>query len=514
MRKESDLLGSMQLPEDVLFGIHSARAKENFPDTTSFPLEWYKAVGLVKKACYLTYQSFKKASLEKYQPGHIPFSFMDDAIITELIETAGEISQGDHFSHFIIPATSGGAGTSINMNVNEIIANVSLISIGRRPGDYSFIDPIEHANVFQSTNDVIPTSLKVATIFLLQDLEKKINELRFVIEQLENTHRDDLRIGYTQMQEAVPSSFGTLFSTYSEALSRDWWRVSKCFERIKMVNLGGGAIGTGLAIPRFYIMEVVQHLQKLTNLPVTRSENMPDVTSNLDSFVEVHATLKAHAVNLEKMVSDLRLLASDIGNRNSVLGTRLPEKEENKEPGNNDQESGTENREPVYNQKELSLPQKQVGSSIMPGKINPVIPEFVISAVHKIYANDNLISGLCGQGCLELNAYVPAIGVALIDSLKLLIACDQTLKKNLFEGLKVNATVSYEQLMFSPVITTALIPFIGYHKASLLAKLMKSKGISIIPANEESGMMSKEKLLQALNPGNLLKLGYSLGDIQ
>ena len=142
---------------------------------------------------------------------------MDDAIITELIETAGEISQGDHFIHFIIPATSGGAGTSINMNINEIIANVSLISIGRRPGDYSFIDPIEHANVFQSTNDVIPTSLKVATIFLLQDLEKKINELRFVVEQQENTHRDDLRIGYTQMQEAVPASLGP-FSVHTAKL--------------------------------------------------------------------------------------------------------------------------------------------------------------------------------------------------------------------------------------------------------------------------------------------------------
>jgi aspartate ammonia-lyase len=478
MRKESDLLGSMELPDDALYGIHSLRAKENFPDSTSFPYEWYKAVGLVKQACYITYQSFKKASLEKHRLGQVPFSFMDDSIISELIETAGEISQGDHFNNFIVPAITGGAGTSINMNINEIIANVSLVSMGRSPGEYNFIDPIEHANVFQSTNDVIPTSLKITVMFLLQDLEKRINELRFIVEQQENTHRNDLRIGYTQMQEAVPTSFGTLFSTYSEALSRDWWRVSKCFERIKMVNLGGGAIGTGLTIPRFYIMEVVQHLQKLTNLPVTRSENMPDATSNLDSFVEVHATLKAHAVNLEKMASDMRLLASDI---------RI--------------------------HKELTLPEKQAGSSIMPGKINPVIPEFVISAAHKIYANDSLISGLCGQGCLELNAYIPIIGVALIESLKLLIACDQTLKKNLFEGLIVNPTTSHEQLIYSPVITTALIPYIGYNKASQLAKLMKSKGISIISANGELGMINEEKLIQVLSPGNLLKLGYSLGDL-
>jgi len=492
MRTESDLLGSMEIPEDALYGIHSLRAKENFPDNTPFPVEWYKAVGLVKKACYITYQSFKKASLEKYRSGHVPLSFMDDDIISELIEAAGEISQGDHFNDFIIPGISGGAGTSINMNVNEIIANISLVSKGRKPGEYGMIDPIENANVFQSTNDVIPTSLKVAMMFLLKDLEAKINELRFLVEQQENTHRNDLRIGYTQMQEAVPTSFGTLFSTYSEALSRDWWRVSKCFERIKMVNLGGGAIGTGMAIPRFYIMEVVQHLQKLTNLPVTRSENMPDVTSNLDSFVEVHATLKAHAVNLEKMVSDLRLLASDITSSHI---------------------SGMADPSHITRHASLILPNRQVGSSIMPGKINPVIPEFVISAAHKIYSNDNLISGLCGQGCLELNAYIPVIGIALIDSLKLLIACDQTLKSNLFEGLKVNPSGSYEQLIFSPVITTALIPFIGYHKASELAKLMKAKGISIISANEESGMMDKEKLLRVLSPGNLLKLGYSLSDI-
>jgi aspartate ammonia-lyase len=259
------------------------------------------------------------------------------------------------------------------------------------------------------------------------------------------------------------------------------------------VNLGGGAIGTGLAIPRFYIMEVAQHLQKLTHLPITRSENMPDATNNLDSFVEVHATLKAHAVNIEKMVSDIRLLASDL------TSSRITDPEDSSR---------------VTRHASLVLPNRQVGSSIMPGKINPVIPEFVISAAHKIYANDNLISGLCGQGCLELNAYIPAIGVAIIESLKLLIACDQTLKKNLFEGLTVNAEGSSERLYYSPAITTALIPFLGYHKASDLAKLMKSKGISIIIANRESGMMNEEKLIRILSPGNLLKMGYSLGDIQ
>ena len=362
------------------------------------------------------------------------------------------------------------------MNINEIIANAALLKLGRKPGDYSFIDPVEHANIFQSTNDVIPTSLKVAVMKLLQELESAINEIRSKVEEMENAHRNDLRIGYTQMQEAVPSSFGKLFSTYSEALSRDWWRVSKCFERIKLVNLGGGAIGTGLAIPRFFIMEATGFLRNQTGLPVARSENIADATSNLDSWVEIHATLKAHAVNLEKMVSDLRILASDLGN------------------------------------KDVALPQKQAGSSIMPGKINPVIPEYVISSVHRIYANDQLITSLCALGCLELNAYLPVIGSSLIESLKLLIAADRTIKSNLLEEIKINTGTGETKLFLSPAITTALVPFIGYNMASELAKTMKLKGMDIFAANEELKMIDREKLKTLLKPENLLKLGYTLDE--
>ncbi|MEI6899667.1 MAG: lyase family protein, partial [Bacteroidota bacterium] len=357
---------------------------------------------------------------------------------------------------------------------------------------------VEDANVFQSTNDVIPTALKVAVMFLLNDLEKKINELRLKVEEQENSHRDSMRMGYTQMQAAIPTSFGRLFSTYNEALSRDWWRVSKCFERIKQVNLGGGAVGTGLAIPRYFIMEATSTLQKLTGLPVTRSENLADATSNLDSFVEVHAILKAHAVNLEKMVGDLRLLASDIVSPQSSVSSRL---------------ETADCRLPTADYHQLSLPPRQVGSSIMPGKINPVIPEFVISAAHRIYANDQLITSLCAQGCLELNAYIPAIGCAMIESLKLLIAMDETIRENLVKGLKINGEMSLEQIFFSPSITTALVPFIGYNLASEMAMMMKEKGIDIFQVNAETSMMHPEKLKEIIKPENLLKLGYSLNDI-
>ncbi len=477
-RTEKDFLGEKKIPKDALYGIHSLRAKENFPDNSPFSLEWYKAVGLTKLACYLTYDKFKNASTQKYSDIDLPINLFEKKIIDALIESAEEVSEGKYYDHFIVPAIQGGAGTSINMNVNEIIANVSLKKLGKNAGNYQTIDPIEHANIYQSTNDVIPTSLKVAAIKLLVDLEEKINELRTDIEALENKNRNKLRIGYTQMQEAVPSSFGMLFSSYNEALSRDWWRVSKCFERIKIVNLGGSAIGTGIAVPRFFIMEAVATLQKLTNLPITRSENMPDATSNLDSLVEVHAILKAHAVNLEKMASDIRLLSSDLAGR-----------------------------------KEIIIPQKQTGSSIMPGKVNPVIPEFVISAAHKIYTNDNLISSLSAQGTLDLNANLPAIGNALLESIKLLIAANKTLKENLFNELKIDSDSAKKRLFKSPAITTALSPYIGYHKAAELAKKMKETNWDIFQANEQIQIMDSKKLRKILQPQNLLKTGFTLKDL-
>jgi aspartate ammonia-lyase len=475
MRTELDFLGEVSIPANALYGIHSIRARENFPDRTPFFQEWFQAVGLVKLACYEAYSKFMEAAkVEKLGEN---FRWIDISVLQALKNSAVEVSEGNHFDQFLIPAIQGGAGTSINLNINEIIANRSLQILGNKPGEYQIVDPFEDANVFQSTNDVIPTSLKIAGMFLLNALEKEINTTRSGVESIEQEHRDHLRTSYTQMQEAVPSSFGRLFSTYSEALSRDWWRVSKCFERIKVVNLGGGAIGSGIAIPKFFIMQVVQELQKITQLPVTRGENLQDATANLDSLVEVHAILKAHAVNLEKMVSDIRLLASDLSH------------------------------------KEIEIPNKQVGSSIMPGKVNPVITEFVICGAHKVYANDMLITGLCGQGCLDLNAYIPTIGHALIESLKTLIACNNSISNHLLTGLKVHEGMAKLRLYHSLSITTALVPYIGYHKAAELAYEMKKSGTDIFQSNLKLQLIEKLKLEEILKPENLLKMGYSLKDI-
>jgi aspartate ammonia-lyase len=479
MRTEKDFLGKISIPAGALYGIHSVRARDNFNNQVSFPVEWFRATGSVKLACYRTVRKLVK-ELKKEHPALIAhLSIPDEKTLGAMEAAATAITSGDYFEYFIVPGTQGGAGTSINLNINEIIANAALISLGKKPGEYAYVDPIESANIYQSTNDVIPTALTIASMQLLNDLEAAVNSTRQTVEKLEGKYRHSVRLGYTQMQEAVPSTFGHLFSSYSEAMSRDWWRVSKAYERIKVVNLGGGAIGTGIGIPRFFIMEVVPALKRITSMPVTQGENLADATSNMDKWVEVHAILKAHAVNLEKIVTDLRLLASGTVASN-----------------------------------EIELPSQQVGSSIMPGKVNPVVPEFIVSSAHRIYANDQKIATLSSKGCLELNAYLPEIGTAMIESLKLLISMNRAFEEKLLKGLQVNEEVASRKLFNSPAVTTALSPLIGYHRAAELAKQMKESGQNIFDANKSIGMIEADKLNKLMEPGNLLKKGFTMKDIQ
>jgi aspartate ammonia-lyase len=434
-------------------------------------------VGTVKLACYNTIERFQNAVGKKFVKA-LPLKMMAKEKVEALQEAAREVMQGKHFEGFIVPAVQGGAGTSINMNVNEILANVALKKLGKAPGIYTEIDPIEDANRYQSTNDVIPTALHVACMLRLWVLGKKINLLRHEIEKVEAVHRNDLRMAYTQMQAAVPSSLGRLFSTYNEALSRDWWRVSRGQERLKIVNLGGSAIGSGLASPRFFVMEASRELRDLTQLPMTRGENLHDATCNLDPFVEVHGFLNAHAVSLEKMVGDLRLLASDLLETNDIR-----------------------------------LPCKQVGSSIMPGKVNPVIPEFVIGCAHKVYANGAMVNSLAARGLLDLNAYLPVIGHTFLNSLEMLIAANQTLRENLFCGLEVNARKAEAKLYRSPSVCTALLPHIGHGQAALLAEEMQKTGGTIHDANRTLQLIAPSRLEELLTPSNLLQEGFSVHDL-
>lgn len=478
MRTEKDFLGEIEIPGDALFGIHSWRAVQNFPDQTPFSLEWYQAIGLVKLACYKTYKAFKSEAISAFGVDKLPLDFIDDTHLDALQKAAEEVSRGLYFDSFRVPAVQGGAGTSINMNLNEIVANVALRHLGFEPGQYQIIDPLQSANIYQSTNDVIPTALRLAAMPMLRTLDEQINKTRRTTEMLELRFRDIPRTAFTQLQEAVPSNYGRLFAAYSDALSRDWWRVSKAWERMKTVNLGGGAIGTGISVPRYFIMNVVQQLKDLAQLPISRAENPGDVTSNLDSLVEVSAILKAHAVNLEKMSNDLRLLASDI--------TKTP----------------------------VHIPAQQVGSSMMPGKVNPVIAEFVISIAHKIYANDGLITSLSARSDLELNAYLPLIGHALLENIKALIAANQSLEKNMLAGIEIDAEEAKSGFYKSPSITTALSPFIGYHKAAELAQEMKTGGLNIFEANQLLQLMDPDRLQELMQPANLVSMGFSLKEIQ
>lgn len=479
MRREKDFLGEKQLDDNVLYGIHSVRARENFPDEGRFHYEWYRAMAVTKQASYLTAASFFTEAARQSDLSRTNIRIVTSEKFEALTTAAEECAAGKHFDHFIVPAVSGGAGTSINMNINEIIANRALQILGRQPGDYDFIDPIEDANIFQSTNDVVPTALRVAAMHLLTELEATINELRKRFEELEQKYRNTLRVAYTQMQEAVPSTFGRLFSSYSDTLSRDWWRISKCLERIKVVNLGGSAVGTSITVPKFFVAEVVAKLQQLTGLPVTRGENLSDATANLDPLVEVHGIIKAHAVTMEKIAGDMRMLASDLHGRKS-----------------------------------LSIPARQAGSSIMPGKVNPVIPEYVISCSHRVYSNDQLVTSLAAQGSLELNAYLPLIGHALLESIKSLIAADRSMAENMLSGIEIEAGEAGKQVLASPSVTTALLPFIGYKKAAAIARLMKEERLDIFAANEKLGYMKPEKLSEVLKPENLVKGGYRLKDIE
>ena len=478
MRKERDALGEIALPKEALYGIHAMRAAKNFESHHPFHLEWYQAMGLVKQVCYETIEKMRGEVVARYGESKLPFCWLDASASAALIAAAKEVARGAHFEHFIVPGISGGAGTSINMNVNEIIANRALVMIGGMPGSYGIIDPVEHANLFQSTNDVVPTALRIAVMTLLDTLEAAVNRLRMGFERLESGYRDVLRVAYTQMQKAVPSSFGKLFSTYQEALSRDWWRISKCFERIKVVNLGGSAVGTGITVPKYFIFAVTEALRQATGKPVTRGDNLPDATCNLDPIVEVHGILKAHAVNLEKIASDLRLLSSDL-----------------------------------FDERSVAIPKRQVGSSIMPGKINPVIPEFVISVAHEVYASDGLITSLCAQGCLDLNAYLPSIGHHLIGSLKHLITANDTLQDHLVSGVTVDAEQATKSLFSSPVIATSLLPFLGYHKAEQLAGHMQRHHVDLFEANEVLKLMNTEKLKALMTPAFLTKLGYKMSDL-
>ena len=432
-RIERDLLGELPVPAEALHGIHTQRALENFPLTRrSVHPELVRAYGEVKFACARVNRALG--------------AWAEDPAKADAIDRAcRELANGDLGGFIIVDALQGGAGTSTNMNVNEVLANRALEILGLPPGSYDRISPLDDLNLHQSTNDTYPTALRLAAIRLLHELEKKVVALQESFQAAEKKFAHVVKVGRTQFQDAVLTTVGREMSAYAEAINRDLWRIYKCEERLRVVNLGGTAIGTGLAAPRKYIFQVVDQLREATGIGFARAENLVDATQNADVFVEVSGILKAHAVSLLKICSDLRLLSSG----------------------------------PEAGFGELRLPARQAGSSIMPGKVNPVIPEAVSQAAMRVIGHDATITMACAAGSLELNPFLPLVADCLLDSLDLLARANAILRRHCVEGIEADEARCRQHVESSTAAATALVPALGYERAAEAVKLAHDNRRSI-----------------------------------
>jgi aspartate ammonia-lyase len=459
-RTEHDPLGEHHVPADAYWGVHTARAVANFP-LLGQPVsrELVQAMALVKLACARTNHEL---------------GFLGDAVAGAIGQACQEMHDGKLADAVIVDALQGGAGTSLNMNVNEVIANRAGELLGASRGSYTHVDPLRHVNLHQSTNDVFPTALKVAAITWLRRLEPAIAALQAGLQIKEQAFADVVKIGRTELQDACPMTLGAEFSAYAEALSRDRWRVFKCEERLRVINLGGTAIGTGLTAPRDYIFLVVERLRDVTGLGLARAENLVDATQNADVFVEVSGILKAHAVNLLKISSDFRLLSS--GPRTG-LG-------------------------------ELRLPPMQAGSSIMPGKVNPVICEAVGQAAMLAIGNDATVTLAAHSGQLELNAFLPLLAHALLQTLSVLTGANAIFRTRCVEEIEVDREACAAHVKRSWATVTALVPALGYERVSLLAQQAQATGRPVVELAIESGLLDAEQARRLLSAEAMTALGY------
>jgi len=460
-RIERDLLGEAPVPTGALHGIHTERALDNFTLSGRPPhRELVRAYGTVKLACALTNRGLG--------------AWSHDQAKADAIERAcREMGDGLLDAHVVVDALQGGAGTSTNMNVNEVLANRALEILGEPLGAYGRVSPTDDLNLHQSTNDTYPTALRLGAIRLLHDLEERVVALQEAFQAKEQEFAHVVKVGRTQFQDAVLTTLGREMGAYAEALNRDRWRIYKCEERLRVVNLGGTAIGTGFAAPRQYIFRVVDALRELTSIGFARAENLIEATQNADVFPEVSGILKAHAATLLKVAGDLRLLSSG----------------------------------PEAGLGEIRLPRRQPGSSIMPGKVNPVIPEAVTQVALLVMGHDQTIALAAGLGSLELNPFLPLIASCLLDSLELLARADETLRRNCIEGIEADEERCRAHVHASSAAATALVPEIGYEAASELAAEAARAGASVRDVALARGVLTAEQYDAALTPEAVLRLG-------
>jgi aspartate ammonia-lyase len=461
-RREHDLLGERSVPADAYYGVHTLRALENFP-ITGTPIAIYPdlivALACVKQAAALANNDLK---------------LLDDDKMQAITDACIEVRHGALLEEFVVDVIQGGAGTSTNMNANEVIANRGLEIMGHAKGEYQFLHPVEHVNMSQSTNDVYPTAVKLALHFGIQRLTGAMAELREAFEAKAAEFNDVLKMGRTQLQDAVPMTLGQEFSTYAVMLGEDEQRLREAALLIHEINLGATAIGTGINAHPQYAEVVCRKLSDVTGIHLVVASNLIEATQDAGAFVQLSGVLKRVAVKLSKTCNDLRLLSSG----------------------------------PRAGLNEINLPPMQAGSSIMPGKVNPVIPEVVNQIAFEVIGNDVTVSFAAEAGQLQLNAFEPIIAHSLFKDLKHLRNGCLTLAERCVKGITANRELLRRSVENSIGIVTALNPYIGYERATAVAKEAHETGKSVYDLVLAKGWLSKEQLDDLLKPEVLTQPRY------
>lgn len=469
MRIEEDSIGTLELDDSVSYGINSYRSFLNFPRSNekTNPI-FIKAFLQVKQAAADTNHKIGKLNSTKYSAICIAIENLHK-IVDDSIESDSE----EIYKHIIVDPYQGGAGTSLNMNINEVIANFGLKYLGKNFGEYEHLHPLDDVNMSQSTNDTFPTALKIASIKLLRELEKSFANLQRVLQEKEDTFSNVLKLGRTQFQDAVPITLGQEFGAFAQAISRDRWRLYNAEERLRSVNLGGTAIGNAIAADNRYVLNVNSALKKITGLPIAKSEDLIDATQNWDVFVEVHGIIKAGAVSVIKICNDLRFLSSG----------------------------------PSGGIGEISLPPMQAGSTIMPGKVNPVILENSIQICELVKGNDVIIANACGAGHLELNAFAPVIAHSFLKTLTMLRDSNNNLAERCIKGILANEERCKKNLINSSAIAATLINTFGYDKIQNIVKLSHEKKTPFVEELKLAGIVEEKELLKILSK----EIGLDIG---
>ncbi|HKU45589.1 MAG TPA: aspartate ammonia-lyase [Burkholderiales bacterium] len=463
VRVEHDLLGDRAVPADAYYGIHTLRALENFP-ITGTPISVYpdlvNALACVKQAAAIA---------------NAELGLLDERRSHAIRLACEEVREGKLYSEFVVDVIQGGAGTSSNMNANEVICNRALELLGHRKGEYRELHPLDHVNLSQSTNDVYPTAIKLALQFGIRRLAEDMAYLRKAFEAKAAEFGQVLKVGRTQLQDAVPMTLGQEFSTYAVMLGEDEQRLGEAASLIREINLGATAIGTGINAHPDYARLVTRRLTELSNVTFIVSPNLVEATQDAGSFVQLSGVLKRVAVKLSKICNDLRLLSS--GPR-AGLG-------------------------------EIALPAVQAGSSIMPGKVNPVIPEVVNQIAFEVIGNDVTVTLAAEAGQLQLNAFEPIIAHSLFKSLQHLAAGCRTLADRCIRGILANTERARRLLDESTALVTALTPYIGYARSTEIAQEALRSGARVYDLVLEKKLMTRAQLDEVLRPEVLTQPHYS-----